>query len=179
MTFNPPLPAAFRADTAAMPRWLSIVGIGEDGSEGLSPVARGLISDAEFVFGGRRHLGLAAPLIQGAAKAWPSPFDTAVSEVLRHRGHPVCVLASGDPLCYGVGATLAREIVRKPLGAAESAAADRNRQRNRGGSAPGKRQRNIEAGAPSKPLGQAARFGRAAEYEDTGQDIWQDIWHDV
>jgi len=110
MTFNPPLPAAFRADTAAMPRWLSIVGIGEDGAEGLSPVARGLVSDAEIVFGGRRHLGLAAPLIQGAAKAWPSPFDTAVSEVLRHRGHPVCVLASGDPLCYGVGATLARYV---------------------------------------------------------------------
>jgi len=93
-----------------MPRWLSIVGIGEDGAEGLSPVARGLVSDAEIVFGGRRHLGLAAPLIQGAAKAWPSPFDTAVSEVLRHRGHPVCVLASGDPLCYGVGATLARYV---------------------------------------------------------------------
>jgi precorrin-6Y C5,15-methyltransferase (decarboxylating) len=93
-----------------MPRWLSIVGIGEDGAEGLSPVARGLISDAEIVFGGRRHLGLAAPLIQGAAKAWPSPFDTAVSEVLRHRGHAVCVLASGDPLCYGVGATLTRYV---------------------------------------------------------------------
>jgi len=110
MTFNPPLPAAFRADTAAMPRWLSIVGIGEDGAEGLSPVARGLVGDADIVFGGRRHLGLAAPLIQGAAKAWSSPFDTAVSEVLRHRGHPVCVLASGDPLCYGVGATLVRYV---------------------------------------------------------------------
>jgi precorrin-6B C5,15-methyltransferase / cobalt-precorrin-6B C5,C15-methyltransferase len=93
-----------------MPRWLSIVGIGEDGAEALSPVARGLVGDAEIVFGGRRHLGLAAPLIRGTAKAWPSPFDGAVSEVLRHRGRPVCVLASGDPFCYGVGATLARYI---------------------------------------------------------------------
>jgi precorrin-6B C5,15-methyltransferase / cobalt-precorrin-6B C5,C15-methyltransferase len=110
MTFNPPLPTAFRPDTAAMPRWLSIVGIGEDGAEGLGPVARGLVGDAEIVFGGRRHLGLAAPLIRGATKAWPSPFDGAVSEVLRHRGRPVCVLASGDPFCYGVGAVLARYV---------------------------------------------------------------------
>jgi precorrin-6B C5,15-methyltransferase / cobalt-precorrin-6B C5,C15-methyltransferase len=110
MTFNPPLPSAFRPDTAALPRWLSIVGIGEDGAEGLGPVARGLVGDAEIVFGGRRHLGLAAPLIRGATKAWPSPFDTAANEVLRHRGRPVCVLASGDPFQYGVGAVLARYI---------------------------------------------------------------------
>jgi precorrin-6B C5,15-methyltransferase / cobalt-precorrin-6B C5,C15-methyltransferase len=93
-----------------MPRWLSIVGIGEDGAEGLGAVARGLIGDAEIVFGGRRHLGLAAPLIRGEGKAWPSPFDGAVREVLRHRGRPVCVLASGDPFCYGVGAVLARHV---------------------------------------------------------------------
>jgi precorrin-6B C5,15-methyltransferase / cobalt-precorrin-6B C5,C15-methyltransferase len=93
-----------------MPRWLSIVGIGEDGAEGLGPVARGLVGDAEIVFGGRRHLGLAAPLIRGTTKAWPSPFDGAVNEVLSHRGQPVCVLASGDPFCYGVGAVLARHV---------------------------------------------------------------------
>jgi precorrin-6Y C5,15-methyltransferase (decarboxylating) len=93
-----------------MSRWLSIVGIGEDGADGLGPVARGLITDAEIVFGGRRHLGLAAPLIRGTTQAWPSPFDSAASEVLRHRGRPVCVLASGDPFCYGVGAVLARYV---------------------------------------------------------------------
>jgi precorrin-6B C5,15-methyltransferase / cobalt-precorrin-6B C5,C15-methyltransferase len=115
MTFNPPLPAVLRADTAALPRWLSIVGIGEDGPEGLSPVARGLISDAQIVFGGRRHLGLAAPLIHGTTKAWPSPFDSAVIEVLQHRGRPVCVLASGDPFYYGVGTVLARYIDTKEM----------------------------------------------------------------
>ena len=73
-------------------------------------MARGLVADAEIVFGGQRHLGLAAPLIRGSTKAWPSPFDSAASEVLRHRGRPVCVLASGDPFCYGVGAVLARYI---------------------------------------------------------------------
>ncbi len=73
-------------------------------------MARGLIGAAEIVFGGRRHLGLAAPLIRGATRPWPSPFDSAPEEVLRHRGRPVCVLASGDPFLYGVGAVLARHI---------------------------------------------------------------------
>jgi precorrin-6Y C5,15-methyltransferase (decarboxylating) len=89
-------------------RWLSIVGIGEDGVEGLSASARGLIGDADLVFGGARHLALAAPLIRGEARPWPSPFS--VKEVLAARGRQVCVLASGDPFLYGVGATLAADV---------------------------------------------------------------------
>jgi precorrin-6Y C5,15-methyltransferase (decarboxylating) len=107
---NVPLPDALPRDSAASPRWLSIVGLGEDGVEGLSPVARGLIGAAEIVFGGKRHLGLAAALIRGAARPWPSPFDSAPEEVMRHRGRQVCVLASGDPFQYGVGAVLARHV---------------------------------------------------------------------
>jgi precorrin-6B C5,15-methyltransferase / cobalt-precorrin-6B C5,C15-methyltransferase len=105
-----PLPDPLGRETAASPRWLSIVGIGEDGVDGLSAVARALISGAEIVFGGRRHLALAASLIRGAARPWPSPFDGAADEVLAYRGRPVCVLASGDPFQYGVGAVLARKI---------------------------------------------------------------------
>ena len=105
-----PLPDAISLDTAASPRWLSIVGIGEDGIDGLGATARGLVSAAEIVFGGRRHLRLAAPLIRGAARPWPSPFDGAAAEVQRHRGRQVCVLASGDPFHYGVGAVLAQRI---------------------------------------------------------------------
>jgi len=66
--------------SAVLRRWLSIVGIGEDGIDALSPVARGLISDAEIVFGGKRHLALATALIRGAARPWPSPFDRAADE---------------------------------------------------------------------------------------------------
>ena len=91
-------------------RWLSIVGIGEDGAEGLSAVARGLVAGADIVFGGARHLALAAPLIRGEAKAWPSPFSRGVEEVLAARGRNVCVLASGDPFFYGVGAVLANHV---------------------------------------------------------------------
>ena len=107
---NEPSIETISADSAASPRWLSIVGIGEDGVDGLSAAARGLIGGADIVFGGRRHLALAAPLIRGAARAWPSPFDGAVDEVSRHRGRQICVLASGDPFHYGVGAVLARHI---------------------------------------------------------------------
>ncbi|MEA3178401.1 MAG: precorrin-6B C5,15-methyltransferase / cobalt-precorrin-6B C5,C15-methyltransferase [Gammaproteobacteria bacterium] len=91
-------------------RWLSIVGIAEDGIEGLGELARGLIESAEFVFGGSRHLSLATPLIRGTARPWGTPFDESVSEVLGYRGRPVCVLASGDPFQHGVGSVLARHV---------------------------------------------------------------------
>ncbi len=107
---NEPLVETVAPDSAASPRWLSIVGIGEDGIDGLTPAARGLIGGAEIVFGGRRHLALAAPLIRGAARPWPSPFDGAAEEVSGYRGRQVCVLASGDPFYYGVGAVLARRV---------------------------------------------------------------------
>ena len=55
-------------------RWLSIIGIGEDGVDGLSPVARRLVADAELVVGGKRHLALADALIRGQRLAWPSPI---------------------------------------------------------------------------------------------------------
>ncbi len=93
-----------------MQRWLSIVGIGEDGIDGLGRGARDLIENAEIVFGGVRHLALAAPLIRGEAKPWPSPFSLAPGQVVALRGRRVCVLASGDPFFYGVGATLAVHI---------------------------------------------------------------------
>jgi precorrin-6Y C5,15-methyltransferase (decarboxylating) len=97
-------------DRASPKRWLSIVGIGEDGVEGLSPVARGLVAGADIVFGGERHLALATELIRGEAKPWPSPFSRAVGEVLAERGRQVCVLASGDPFFYGVGSVLATHV---------------------------------------------------------------------
>jgi precorrin-6Y C5,15-methyltransferase (decarboxylating) len=97
-------------EPASSARWLSIVGIGEDGVEGLSPVARGLVAGADIVFGGERHLVLAAPLIRGSARPWPSPFSGAVDEILKLRGRQVCVLASGDPFFYGVGSVLANHV---------------------------------------------------------------------
>lgn len=99
-----------RLEIALSRPWLSIVGIGEDGAAGLGENARRRIANAEFVFGGRRHLALAASLIKGKICPWPSPFDAALGELTRLRGARVCVLASGDPFLHGVGATIARQI---------------------------------------------------------------------
>jgi precorrin-6B C5,15-methyltransferase / cobalt-precorrin-6B C5,C15-methyltransferase len=88
-------------------RWLSIVGIGEDGVQGLSTVARQLIGSAELVVGGARHLELTNELIRGRRLAWPSPIGDAFPEIARYRGRPVAVLASGDPFHFGVGKQIA------------------------------------------------------------------------
>ncbi|WP_193336597.1 precorrin-6y C5,15-methyltransferase (decarboxylating) subunit CbiE [Devosia beringensis] len=90
--------------------WLSVVGIGEDGLDGLGHAAKAAIAEAELVFGGVRHLELAAPLITGHSQPWLSPFSASIDAVLAARGRKVCVLASGDPFHFGVGATLARHI---------------------------------------------------------------------
>lgn len=96
------------AETSLSP-WLTIVGLGEDGLDGLSPAAVSAIAQAGFIVGGRRHLDLiqADPAI---SMAWPSPLKDAFPAILARRGNPVAVLASGDPFFYGVGSLLA-EIV--------------------------------------------------------------------
>jgi precorrin-6Y C5,15-methyltransferase (decarboxylating) len=95
-------------------RWLSIVGIGEDGLDGLSPAARRLIAQASLIIGGARHLKLAA-LAGERILAWPSPIDDAMPAIVARRGEPVCVLASGDPFFYGVGALLMRHIAPEEM----------------------------------------------------------------
>jgi len=90
--------------------WLTVIGIGEDGADGLGEAARRYLQEAAVVFGGRRHLALAKALIGGEVLAWPTPFDAEMRQVLERRGEKVCVLASGDPFLFGVGATLSRVV---------------------------------------------------------------------
>jgi len=95
-----------------MKPWLSIVGIGEDGLDGLSAEARVLIDEAEVLVGGERHLAL-VPRGGGDRRerlTWPSPLSALVDEIVGRRGTRVCVLATGDPLWYGIGVTLAKRI---------------------------------------------------------------------
>lgn len=87
--------------------WLSIVGIGEDGRAGLSPDAAKALDAAEMIWGGRRHLALAAPLVV-EARIWPTPISDAYDAILARRGRPTCILATGDPFHYGIGAEIAR-----------------------------------------------------------------------
>ncbi len=91
----------------SMGRWLAVVGIGEDGVDGLSPAARRLVAQAALVIGGSRHLALAKPLA-AETLVWPSPIEGALDMIEARRGRPVCVLASGDPFFFGVGTMLTR-----------------------------------------------------------------------
>ena len=94
------------ATTLPVTPWLSLIGIGEDGRDGLSHAALERLAQARLVVGGRRHLALAAPLDGAETLPWPSPLADALPAILARRGEPVCVLASGDPFLHGVGTLL-------------------------------------------------------------------------
>ena len=89
--------------------WLHIVGIGEDGLDGLLPATRAVVEAAEVIVGGDRHHTLSDAV--GAERvAWPSPFDALIEVLQGHRGRRVVVLATGDPLWFSVGARIGRGI---------------------------------------------------------------------
>ncbi|WP_182417027.1 precorrin-6y C5,15-methyltransferase (decarboxylating) subunit CbiE [Bartonella sp. HY038] len=88
--------------------WLKIIGVGENGVEGLSEAACLVIRNAKHVFGGMRHLALLENIINGTSHIWPQPFLNAIDELKQLRGEDVVVLTSGDPMHYGAGATFSR-----------------------------------------------------------------------
>ncbi|MDA8486214.1 precorrin-6y C5,15-methyltransferase (decarboxylating) subunit CbiE [Pseudomonas resinovorans] len=96
-----------------MQPWLTVVGIGEDGYAGLGKAARHALLGAAEVVGGPRQLDLLPRCIRARRTPWPSPFSLA--PVLERRGTPICVLASGDPMLFGVGASLARQVSAEEL----------------------------------------------------------------
>ncbi len=101
--------AAAHSDNGAVP--VTVVGIGADGWEGLSTGAREALLGAEVVIGGARQLGLLPPRCGAERVAWPSPLRPAVPELLdRYAGRRVCVLASGDPMFFGIGRTLSEVV---------------------------------------------------------------------
>jgi precorrin-6B C5,15-methyltransferase / cobalt-precorrin-6B C5,C15-methyltransferase len=98
----------------ASEHWLSIVGIGEDGWDGLNVEAKRAVESAELVYGGARHLALVPTAGFSATRiSWPSPMTPALHQILtNYRGKKrVTVLASGDPMLHGVGVPLTRNLV--------------------------------------------------------------------
>jgi precorrin-6B C5,15-methyltransferase / cobalt-precorrin-6B C5,C15-methyltransferase len=87
--------------------WLTVVGIGEDGLDGLAPAARVLVEAAEVLVGGERHLAM-VPGSAAERLAWASPFVATREALEARRGRAVVVLASGDPMWFGAGATCSR-----------------------------------------------------------------------
>jgi len=90
--------------------WLTVIGIGEDGYAGLGREARRALFAAAAVAGGARHLAMLPARVQARRMPWPQPFSVEPLLALRATHARVCVLASGDPMFYGVGATLARHV---------------------------------------------------------------------
>jgi len=88
----------------------TLIGILDDGWSGLSDLARARLAGAGCVIGAARTLGLVAPfLVPGVRQL---SMDGALAQVpgwVREawaQGLPVAVLATGDPLCHGIGGRL-------------------------------------------------------------------------
>jgi precorrin-6Y C5,15-methyltransferase (decarboxylating) len=91
---------------------VTVVGIGAEGWAGLGEAARAAVLQADEIIGSRRQLALLPPDATSAAatRAWPSPMDPLLEELAARANGSTCVLASGDPMLHGIGATLARRL---------------------------------------------------------------------
>lgn len=89
--------------------WLHIVGIGEDGMDGLAPATRAVVEAAEIIIGGDRHHQLSGA-VEAERVAWPSSFETLIDVLRGYQGRRVVVLATGDPLWFSIGARIGRAV---------------------------------------------------------------------
>lgn len=92
-----------------MSPWLTILGVGDDGIEGLAPSARALLEGAQIVVGSQRILER-ADLSGKETRIWPSPLEELPAQIREWKDRGVVILATGDPMHYGVGATLAAHV---------------------------------------------------------------------
>jgi precorrin-6Y C5,15-methyltransferase (decarboxylating) len=87
---------------------VTVVGVGDDGWPGLTEEARGVLREAPLIVGSVRHLAL-IPDLQGRRANLPSPLLPQLDDLVA--ANPgLCLLASGDPMLHGLGATLARRL---------------------------------------------------------------------
>lgn len=84
---------------------IAVVGMGADGWEGMAPAAREIVCSARTLVAAPRH----AALVEGNHDAHvidlPKPLRPGLAALADEPG-PVVVLASGDPLHYGIGRAL-------------------------------------------------------------------------
>lgn len=116
---------------SSMP-WLFVIGIGEEGWEGLSPQGRLILERVTLCFGATRHRDLLPKHLQEKVILFPTPLVEFWPLLAQRRFQETVVLASGDPLWHGIGATLlthypAEEICIIPQTSAFSLAAARMR----------------------------------------------------
>ncbi len=88
---------------------VTVAGIGADGWPGLSPVTQEAISAAAVIIGGPRQLALLPPSVPGERVPLPAPLLPDLPGLIDSFANAkLVVLASGDPMFYGIGATLVR-----------------------------------------------------------------------
>jgi precorrin-6Y C5,15-methyltransferase (decarboxylating) len=88
---------------------VTVVGIGADGWPGLAPPARTALEKAAVVLGAPRQLDLLPDSVTAQRESWPSPLMPALPGLLdRHARAELVVLASGDPMFFGIGSTVLR-----------------------------------------------------------------------
>ena len=85
---------------------LTVVGIGPGAAEYLTFQAHSAINDAEILVGGKRQLALFAEF-RGEKRLLDSDLDGLVVWLNEKMAKRIVVLASGDPLIYGIGKRLA------------------------------------------------------------------------
>lgn len=98
--------------------WLTIIGIGDDGIAGLSPAARLLVEASEQLVLGERLEALLDQVEIPKLKRllnWSAGFRNTLDEILKLRGTPVTVIATGDPMHFGIGATLRRHVAPQEM----------------------------------------------------------------
>ena len=84
-----------------MNNWLTIVGMGEDGWEGLSNRARLAIKSTDVIVGAARLLAL-LPKTNAEIHEWPQPFSAVIEQIKPLAGRNTVILATGDPMNFGV-----------------------------------------------------------------------------
>ncbi len=83
------------------PNKIHVIGIGDDGLDGVTSHARALIEGADLLLGAEPTLAL-VPTKGAARQPIASNLAETVSQIQRAGNKKVVILASGDPLFYGV-----------------------------------------------------------------------------
>lgn len=82
--------------------WLSIIGMGADGLNSLSAKAQMALDAAEVLVSSPRLFAL-IPKDDRTRIEWSSPLSASLPALENCRSQKVAVIATGDPLCFGVG----------------------------------------------------------------------------
>ncbi len=93
----------------ADPNKIQIIGIGDNGFDGLAPRVRLLIEEADLLIGDERTLAL-VPSVKAQRLPVGSSLDEAVAAISQSPQKKIAVLASGDPLFYGLARFLCERL---------------------------------------------------------------------